>query len=103
MIIYVDIDNTITKTIGEDYKNAMPDYTAIDRVNNLFNAGHVIIYWTARGVGRVIDFYDMTKEQLDSWGCKYHALRTDKPVYDAFIDDKNFNTIKQFEEKNEIN
>ena len=35
---------------------------------------------------------DKTKEQLDSWGRKYHGILINKPVYDLFIDDKNINS-----------
>ena len=50
---------------------------------------------TARGMGRTNDqkkayteMYDFTKEQLDSWGVKYHQLFLGKPGADLFIDDK---------------
>ena len=94
MIIYVDIDNTICKTINTDYKNAVPTYEHINYVNNLYNNGHTIVYWTSRGVGSGIDQYELTKQQLSEWGCLYHELKCDKPVYDLFIDDKTKNNIK---------
>ena len=31
---------------------------------------------------------DLTKNQLKSWGCKYHNLILGKPHADYFIDDK---------------
>ena len=35
------------------------------------------------------EYYDLTKEQLDRWGCKYHDLSTgEKPDYDLLICDK---------------
>ena len=44
---------------------------------------------TARGSGTGIDWYDVTKKQLDLWGCKYHELSVgEKPVYDLLICDK---------------
>jgi hypothetical protein len=92
MIIYVDIDNTICTTQGTDYINAQPIYKYIDIINNLFDNNH-IVYWTSRGVGSNQNLYEITKEQLDSWGCQYHELRCDKPVYDIFIDDKTHNNI----------
>ena len=49
------------------------------------------MYWTARGSGTGIDWYDVTKKQLKSWGVKHHELRLGKPVYDLFIDDKAMN------------
>lgn len=88
MKIRVDIDNTICITPGTDYENAQPDWDAINIINGLYNDGHEIVYWTARGVGSGRDLYEMTKNQLDSWKCKYHDLKCDKPVYDLFVDDK---------------
>jgi len=45
----------------------------------------------ARGSGSGIDWTELTKQQLDSWGCKYHEVRLGKPSYDIWIDDKAFN------------
>lgn len=94
MTIYVDIDNTITKTCGTNYKEAIPLEHNIKIINTLYNSGHTIIYWTSRGVLSNINYYDLTKKQLDSWGCKYNELRCDKPFYDIFIDDKALSSIK---------
>lgn len=93
MIIYVDIDNTICHTEGTDYNGAKPIRRAIDYINSLYDYGYNIIYWTSRGVGSNTNQYDLTKNQLDSWGCKYHSLKCDKPVYDLFVDDKAFHNI----------
>jgi hypothetical protein len=95
MIIYVDIDNTITKTIDTDYMSAFPIYDYIDIINKLYEDGHYIVYWTSRGVGSGIDYEELTKNQLYSWGCKYHELKCNKPVYDFFIDDKTLNNVQK--------
>lgn len=93
MIIYVDIDNTICHTHGIDYENAVPDTVAINKLNILYYRRHRIIYWTSRGVGSGKDLHLMTEQQLKKWGCLYHELRCDKPVYDLFVDDKTLNNI----------
>lgn len=96
-IIYVDIDETIcffpdsnqeTEAGGRKYENAVPDYGNIMKINTLYNQGNTIVYWTARGSRTGIDWTDLTKKQLDSWGANYHELRLDKPYYDIFIEDK---------------
>ena len=89
MIIYVDIDNTICKTpeTGE-YELAKPLYNRIARINDLYNQGHTIVYWTARGTGSGTDWQEVTEDQFTFWGVKYHELKFGKPVYDLFIDDK---------------
>lgn len=92
MIIYVDIDNTIMETKGEDYENSTPIIDRIQKINALYDAGNTIVYWTARGSGSGIDWSELTKKQLDESGTKYHELKMGKPVYDIFIDDKSVNS-----------
>ena len=45
----VDIDGTICKTKGSDYENSKPIKERIQKMNELFDEGHEIHYWTARG------------------------------------------------------
>jgi hypothetical protein len=84
----VDIDNTICKTNGSDYKNSIPYTERILYLNILLDQGNEIHYWTARGGNSGIDWYDFTKSQLESWGVKYTSFNTGKPSYDLWIDDK---------------
>ncbi len=88
MIIYVDIDGTICETDGSNYSDAKPRQEQIDKINKLYDKGNTIIYWTARGTVTQIDWFDLVKNQLTLWGCKYHDFRTGKPQYDLWIDDK---------------
>lgn len=94
-VIYVDIDETICfyDTRQRNYEKAIPDFDKIEKINNLYDLGNTIVYWTARGSTTGIDWYDITKQQLDLWGAKYHRLRCDKPYYDIFIDDKTLSNI----------
>ena len=96
-IIFVDIDNTICITPG-DYANAEPIVENIAKINQLY-AKNIIVYWTARGVLSGKDYWDLTQKQLAEWGCKYHKLKMDKPVFDLFIDDKVINSKEFFNEK----
>ena len=90
MRIFVDIDNTICKAEDDtNYANAIPIHSRITRINDLYEQGHEIIYWTARGSGSGILWFQITLKQLQDWGCKFHELKMGKPVYDLFIDDKN--------------
>jgi hypothetical protein len=90
-VIYVDIDETICETPDKPrvYSNAKPILENIEKINKLYDEGNTIVYWTARGSRTNINWYDLTKSQLDEWGAKHHELRVDKPYYDLFIDDKN--------------
>lgn len=96
MIIYVDIDNTITNTQGCDYENAIPLYDRIKKINKLYDEDHIIVYWTARGSGTGKQWFQLTYHQLVSWKAKFHELRMGKPVFDLFIDDKAFNSENYF-------
>lgn len=101
MIIYIDIDETICMNYGNlDYSKALPIKNAIKRANNLYDAGHTIIYWTARGTGSGIDWTEVTKQQFKDWGVKYHDIKFGKPIYDLFIDDKNINSKDWINGKN---
>lgn len=93
MIIYIDIDNTICHTNSTNYANAVPYKDKIAKINKLYDSGHTITYWTARGSLSKIDYYHITKQQLDSWGAKYHQLLCNKPYYDIFIDDRTLSNV----------
>ena len=98
MLIYVDIDETICVTPDDrNYSLAIPLSDNIEKINALYDAGHTIIYWTARGTGSGIDWSKITEDQFKFWGVKYHELNFGKPVYDIFIDDKNFNADNFFQ------
>lgn len=92
-----DLDNTLCYTNGNDYKSSTPNYDMIKRVNHLYDDGNDIIIFTARGMTTCKGdhhlvynkYYELTKNQLDEWGVKYHRITLAKPSFDVFIDDKN--------------
>ena len=90
-----DLDGTICDTpLRPDdnkpgYLESTPFPFMVEQVKRLFDEGHKIIIMTARGRGSGIDWTDLTKQQLVSWGAKHHGLRLDKPYFDIFVDDKN--------------
>ncbi|WP_320675010.1 adenylyltransferase/cytidyltransferase family protein [Prochlorococcus sp. MIT 1341] len=93
-----DIDGTIfdTPTDAEgrpDYFNSVPIPMMLQEVNKLYDQGHYIIFFTARGRSSGLDWSRHTKEQLDKWGFKYNELYPMfcKPTADLFIDDKAIN------------
>lgn len=99
MKIYVDIDDTIcTRSEDLDYKKAEPLKENIKKINKLYEAGHYIVYWTARGTMTGIDWRPTTEKQFEDWGVKYHELILGKPNYDLFIDDKNIESNRFFSE-----
>jgi phosphatidate phosphatase PAH1 len=95
MIFVIDIDGTICIS-DNDYDKSIPRYDRIQKINKLYDEGHTIKYFTARGMGRYKDsrimahqdFYELTYNQLKSWDCKFHYLIMGKPAGDIYIDDK---------------
>jgi len=100
MKIYVDIDETICYYNGErNYPDALPIKNRIEKINRLYSEGNTITYYTARGAVTNIDWYEVTHNQLESWGCKYHHLSVgEKPAYDLLICDKAINSDSYFED-----
>jgi glycerol-3-phosphate cytidylyltransferase len=104
MIYVFDLDNTICNTCGSDYDSCVPKKEMVDKVNHLYESGNHIIVYTARGMSRfggdenkaISTFYNLTKDQLKSWGVKHHELKLGKLSYDFWIDDKNL-TISEFQ------
>ena len=93
MIIFIDIDETICDTPENwDYTLSVPIEENIEKANKLYDEGHHIVYWTARGSVSGRNLAALTIGQLKQWGVKHHELRLGKPYYDLFIDDKNMNT-----------
>lgn len=90
MNIFVDIDETICFYENKrEYPLAVPYLDNIQKINTLYEEGHTITYYTARGSVTGLDWFNLTKMQLESWGCKYHHLSVgEKPAYDLLICDK---------------
>ena len=100
MIYIVDIDQTICHTPFTDgqhrYGLSTPFKHRIEEINKLYDQGHTIIYWTARGSGSGLDWTVLTNKQLNDWSCKFHEVRLGKPSYDVWVDDKAFNDREFF-------
>lgn len=100
MIYYVDIDGTIcTWGDGVPYEDAEPFMDRIAHFNNLYDNGHEIHYWTARGSATRKDYLDLTLKQLKKWGVKATRINVGKPHYDIWIDDKAVNVDHYFEDE----
>lgn len=92
----IDIDGTICTNTDGDYQNAKPYQERINQINNLFNEGNKIIYFTARGSTTGIDWEEFTSNQLNSWGALHHELILKKPFADYYIDDKSYDPFFWF-------
>lgn len=86
-IISVDIDGFVTQ--GEQFwdQEPTPKRDVIEKINELYKNGHVIIYHT----GRHPCYYEVTYAWLIKYGCFFHALRMGKLSADVYLDDRNSN------------
>lgn len=101
----VDIDGTICEQMKNfAYGTGEVFYDRIKYLNDLYDSGNEIIYYTARGMGefdgsyRLANkkWYNITEEQLKTWGAKYTKLIIGKYSGDYYIDDKGINPEQFF-------
>jgi len=91
MIYCFDIDGTLCTNTDGAYEMARAWPDVITRINALYDAGHRIILYTARGTTTGIDWRARTEAQLSAWGVRYHDLVFGKPTADVYVDDKAVN------------
>ena len=68
----IDIDGTICEEVGEVIGRT-PYLDRIAQINKLYDEGHTIVFFTARGLkgGRGEKHYrPITEQQLKEWGVK---------------------------------
>jgi capsule biosynthesis phosphatase len=91
-----DLDGTLCETEGSNYLDSVPKKDMIDRVNSLYDRGHTVIIFTARGMGSTFNskedaedmYYVLTENWLTDNGVKFHKLFLGKPAGDVYVDDK---------------
>ena len=107
MILCFDLDNVICETNNVKYKDAKPILKTIKIINKAYNSKFEILIFTGRFYGRCDGNLNeilkmdkgLTKKQLKKWGVKYHNLIFGKPVFDVYVDDKNFEFKKNWHKK----
>ena len=83
-----DIDGVLCSNTKGRYPKAVPLLKVILEINRLYDSGHTIILYTARGSTTGVNWRNFTIRQLKEWNVKYHKLVMDKPGADIYIDDK---------------
>ncbi|MBF0384211.1 MAG: hypothetical protein HQL69_24635, partial [Magnetococcales bacterium] len=84
-----DIDGVVARlTADNNYANSTPNVAMINAINTLYDAGHRIIMFTARGTMTGIDWREVTEKQLRDWGLRHHELHLGKPAADYYVDDR---------------
>lgn len=80
-----DLDDTLwERTTFPNYDGIKPIPHIIAFVNKLYNEGHYIILYTARG----LNVKELTIKQVKEAGIFFHELIHTKPSADFYIDDK---------------
>ncbi len=108
MRIVIDLDNTLCDG-DSPYDNCTPKPGAADFLSALRADGHIIIIYTARGMGSsagnaglaMAKIGLLTFTQLKDWGFVYDEVCFGKPACDIFIDDKAFNSIEAFKQRHQ--
>jgi uncharacterized HAD superfamily protein len=84
-VIFVDLDGTLcTEEKTFERPLATPLRGAKEGLSKIYDAGHTVVIWTARGWEQ----YRITKDWLDRHGFKYHQILMGKPIASLFIDDR---------------
>lgn len=105
-----DLDGVICKNVKYkksnliNYKKSEPILSAIKAINKLYDNGHTIVIYTARGMTRYKGnlslvkkkLLKLTKNSLKSWQLNYHKLVFGKISYDYIIDDKSIDFSKNW-------
>ena len=96
-----DLDNTLVKTEGTNYKESVPIDAAVKKVREYYDRGDHIIIMTARGASSKKDWRKFTAEQLKDFNIPYHQLSVGlKPSdVDFFVDDKAVNSLEWFDDE----
>lgn len=104
MKFVIDLDGTLCfqKNI-KTYCEASPILNMINKVNKLYDEGHYIEIFTARGMNtygsveiiKKSGLVKLTEKWLKDNNVKYHSLKFGKPSADFYVDDKNMN-LKDF-------
>lgn len=90
-----DIDGVVAQlSPNNQYNLAQPNLEVIEKINRLYREGHTIILFTARGTKTGIDWQEVTRNQMDTWGVHYHELKFGKPAADYYIDDRSIDISK---------
>lgn len=90
-----DIDGVIAITRGTQYEKSRPNKIVIARINEIYDNGHYVKIYTARGSKTGKDWSELTVTQLKEWGVKYNELIFGKPCCDWYIGDECLN-VKDF-------
>lgn len=84
-----DIDGVVAHLSPDNnYSLAKPNVEVIDKINNLYDSGHYIVLFTARGSKTGKDWESITVQQMKDWQVKFNEIRFGKPFADYYIDDR---------------
>lgn len=88
-VYVIDLDKTLLD--GPCYAESEPIPGRVEVVNRLYDEGHTIILYTARGATSGGNWFRVTYDTLIKYGVKFTELRMGKFHYDVWVDDKAIN------------
>lgn len=85
MEIAVDVDGVLCEEgPWTEHAKAIPIQENIDKVNSLYQEGHIIVIYT----GRFLEEQELTEMWLKKYKVKYHKIVMDKLLADVYVDDR---------------
>lgn len=97
VICFRDETLPVEKKIGpEKYEGCYPNPDKIEIINNCYDAGYIIVLYTARGMGQFNgnvkrcekELTPVTIKHLKEWGVKFHQIVFGKIHFDLLVDNK---------------
>lgn len=95
MIYCFDLDDTLFNAANK-YGEVTPKRDRIAEVNRLYDEGHTIKLYTARGSETGENHTALTLDQIRWFGVKHHKLIMGKPHADIYVDDKGISDLEFF-------
>ena len=119
MIIYYDIDNTLTSPVESKWTPDLktdpswtslkgrdwimrPDPDALEELVACFNEGHEVVIWSCRtnpavmGHGTVAELVEKVRDWLSCWSIPYTRIElTPKPFFTYLVDDRALNPLEE--------
>jgi carbamoyl-phosphate synthase large subunit len=93
LIFCFDLDGTICSEKYQDYHKEEVLPKIGDKIRNLYQKGHQILIYTARGAKSGTDWKPLVEKQLSEWEIPYHQIITKKPFADFYIDNKGIDVL----------
>lgn len=93
LIFCFDLDGTICSEKYQDYSKEELLPKISEKIKYLYQNGHQILIYTARGAKSGFNWKPLIEKQLLQWDIPYHQIITKKPFADFYIDNKGIDIL----------